>query len=158
MLKKLFKIKKPVPKTQINQPDPAIIYTSRPGAYGLIMNEAGSIAIIKTSKGYFLPGGGIEANESEEDCIIRECLEEMGMKIKVLKKISENTYFFSSTNSNRHLKIIGHFYECQMQNMLDIPSEADHQLIWLKTNEAVTSLYLDNQRQAVKYFLEIKNL
>lgn len=141
-------------KTQINQPNPTINYISRPGAYGLIINEAGSIAIVKTSKGYFLPGGGIEANESEEDCLIRECLEEIGMKIKVIKKTSASTYFFSSTNLNKHLEIIGHFYECQMENILDIKSEDDHELIWFKANEAVASLYLENQRQAVKLFLK----
>lgn len=140
-------------KTQINQPNPAIHYTSRPGAYGLIMNEVGSIAIVKTSTGYFLPGGGIEGNESEEDCLNRECLEEIGMKVKIIKKICVSTYFFSSTNLNKHLEIIGHFYECQMENILDIKSEDDHELTWFKTNEAVGSLYLDNQKQAVKLFL-----
>lgn len=139
-------------KTQINQPNPAINYTSRPGAYGLIINEAGSMAIIKTSKGYFLPGGGIEANESEEDCLVRECLEEAGLKIKVLEKISTGNFYFFATTTKKYTESIGHFYTCQIIGQSADKTENDHELIWLKPSEAVKLLYLDNQRQAVKLF------
>jgi len=60
-----------------NQPDKNKQYTKRPGAYGIIENDDGLIAVIKTKTGYFLPGGGIEENESPEECLARECLEEI---------------------------------------------------------------------------------
>ena len=63
-----------------------VCYVDRKGAY-LIAIHDGKAAVIKTPKGYFLLGGGIENNETDEDCIMRECLEETGSAVKILKKI-----------------------------------------------------------------------
>lgn len=42
----------------INKPDKYKNYTRRPGAYGIIKNADGLVAIVRTKNGYFLPGGG----------------------------------------------------------------------------------------------------
>ena len=52
-------------------------YVDRKGAY-LIPVHNNKIGVIKTDKGYFLLGGGLDKNESHEDCIKRECIEETG--------------------------------------------------------------------------------
>ena len=57
--------------------DPQLNYFDRAGAY-LIDIKEGKLACVRTPKGYFLLGGGIEAGESHLDCIYRECLEEAG--------------------------------------------------------------------------------
>ena len=33
------------------------------------------------------PGGKVEPNESEEDCIVRECKEELDVELKVIEKV-----------------------------------------------------------------------
>lgn len=53
-------------KFSTNQSDPNKQYLRRPGAYAIIKNAEGLIAIIKTKTGYFLPGGVIESGESPE--------------------------------------------------------------------------------------------
>lgn len=52
---------------------------------------------------YTFPGGGIEANETEEQCVIREVLEELGIDIKPIKKV----YTYENQYS------IEHFYVCE---------------------------------------------
>jgi len=52
---------------------------------------------------YTFPGGGMEENESEEDCVVREVMEEFGMTIKPLKKV----YTYENQIS------IEHFYICE---------------------------------------------
>ena len=138
----------------INTPEPGKTYAKRPGAYAIMPNDQGLLAIIKTNKGYFLPGGGIEKDESEKNCIIRECKEEVGLQVQVLEKICSSTYFFYSPGRKMNIEIIGHFYYCQIKKVLDIASEADHELVWLSPEEAIKLLYLENQKQAVKIFLE----
>jgi len=138
----------------INQPNPGKAYTKRPGAYAIMLGNQNLLAIIKTSKGYFLPGGGIEKDESEEACIIRECLEEIGIKVQILEKICSGNYFFHSPGRKMYIENIGHFYHCKIEKVLDTASEADHELVWLSSDEAIKLLYLANQKQAIKIFLE----
>ena len=62
--------------------DPRLTYRDRPGAY-LIDITDGRLACVHMHLGYLLPGGGIEAGESREDCIRRECLEETGRTVTI---------------------------------------------------------------------------
>lgn len=133
-----------------NEPDKDKQYTKRPGAYGIIENDDNLIAIIKTKTGYFLPGGGIEDNESPEECLVRECLEEIGAEILILENFACGNCYFYSTRIDSDMESIGYFFICQIDKFLDIKTEDDHELIWLNKESAIKLLYLDNQREAVR--------
>lgn len=141
----------------VNQPDKDKQYTKRPGAYGVIKNNDSLIAIIKNKTGYFLPGGGMENEELPDECLRRECLEEIGVEISDLNYFACGNYFFYSTISNVDMESIGYFFTCQIDKFLDMNSEDDHELVWLDIEEAIPLLYLDNQREAVRIFKE-KNI
>ena len=64
----------------------SINYIDRVGAY-LIPVRDSKIGVVKTSKGYFLLGGGLDGDESHEECIKRECLEEIGYAVSVGNKV-----------------------------------------------------------------------
>lgn len=52
-------------------------YVLRPSCYTIIFNSSASnIAVIQKGDRYFLPGGGMEGNETKEECVHRELLEE----------------------------------------------------------------------------------
>ena len=53
-------------------------------------------------KFYTFPGGGLEAGETEEDCVRREVFEEFGLVVKPVKKV----YIYESERS------IEHFFLC----------------------------------------------
>ena len=52
---------------------------------------------------YTFPGGGKEAEESEEECVIREVLEEFGIEVNPIKKV----YVYETDKS------IEYFYVCE---------------------------------------------
>ncbi len=54
-----------------------------------IIEQDGKIlfSLLKQRNQYLLPGGGIDAEESPEDCVCRECLEEVGMVVRPLQKL-----------------------------------------------------------------------
>ncbi|MFH1366632.1 MAG: NUDIX domain-containing protein [Patescibacteria group bacterium] len=136
----------------VNQPEKDKKYFQRIGAYVIIIND-NLLATVKTKTGYFLPGGGLEKNESPENCLVRECLEEIGIKIKVIKKISQGNYYFFSTTKQTDMENIGHFYEGKIESVINVQTEKDHELIWLEPKKAITWLYLKNQQEAVRLFL-----
>lgn len=140
----------------INEADKDKDYIKRPGAYGLIKNHLEAIAIIKTKTGYFLPGGGLDDQELLDECLRRECLEEIGAEIIVLDNFACGNYYFYSTKFNVHMESVGYFFVCKINKFLDVLTEDDHELVWLEPEEAIKLLYLDNQREAVRIFKDTK--
>ncbi len=60
----------------------------------VIIKDGEIILINRVKKGesyWVLPGGGVEANESDEETIKRECKEELGATIRVNKLFFEKT-------------------------------------------------------------------
>lgn len=126
-------------------------YTDRVGAY-LLYVKNGKLAVIKTGKGYFLPGGGIEGNETHQECIIRECLEETGISADV------GEYICSAESFLYHEKIgyfhpIQYYYAGEFPEKVSEPSETDHKLVWIDAELAKEKMKVEQQRWAVKKYL-----
>ena len=132
-------------------------YILRPAVYCLMFNnQKDKIAIIETGNGeYFLPGGGIENNETHEECMKREALEEMGMEIKLGRFIGYAQSYFFSTNECKYYLSEGHFYLCEMGTQVSEPTEENHLLIWVEPIRAVENLVHEHQIWAVNKVLKM---
>lgn len=109
------------------------------------------IAIIQTKDdNYLLPGGGIESNETQEECLKREVHEEMGMEIDIRSFIGCAQRYFYSTNENKYYLSEGYFYLCDMGEPSGKPIEEDHVLKWIDPTQAIESLFHEHQSWAVK--------
>jgi 8-oxo-dGTP diphosphatase len=69
----------PIP--EFGCPATGVEYILRPGGYAVIFSPDGEVAVVATSLGLALPGGGQQAGESPEDAAIRETREECGLRI-----------------------------------------------------------------------------
>lgn len=125
---------------------------TRPGAY-LIAVSSAQIALIRTPKGYFLPGGGLEPGEAHEACILRECLEESGCRVQVGE-------FLCSAESYLLHERIGPFHPVQyfymgafLESVCD-PVESDHTLVWLPCATAAGQMKVEQQAWAVHKAVE----
>ncbi len=127
-------------------------YIKRPAAYCLIFNdEKDKIAIIQTSDGnYFLPGGGIEKNETHQECLVREAMEELGMVIEIGSFIGNAQRYFYSTNEYKYYLSEGYFYLCKMVKQIGEPTEEGHFLKWIEPNQAIESLFHEHQSWAIQ--------
>ncbi|MFZ5858413.1 MAG: NUDIX domain-containing protein [Chloroflexota bacterium] len=122
-----------------------IHYMERPGVYALIENNEGQIAVIETSNGYFLPGGGIDNGESNADALKREILEEIGYQVSGLIEISEAVEYIEALSDKKHYQIHSRFYKVQLGSKVREDVEKDHRLVWLRQEEAVKLLKRQGQ-------------
>ncbi len=132
------------------------IYHDREAAY-VVLLDGDKIAVVKTSSGkLFLPGGKIETGESKEDCIVRECIEEMGAKVTVKEYFAIGERYFYHEASGRCSHAIGHFfYSDEYENVCE-PTEMDEELLWLPYDEAIEGLYHPHHIWAVEYIWNSK--
>ena len=78
----------------------------RERARAIIIHEDKIISMYRERNGrvfYVFPGGGMENNETEEECVVREVIEEFGLTVKPIKKL----YTYENDIS------IEHFYLCE---------------------------------------------
>lgn len=68
---------------------------------------------------YILPGGGQLPGETLEDAVRRECLEEVGLKVKVVRMLYVREYIGKNhTFSKRHKAFhqLEHVFECEVED------------------------------------------
>lgn len=81
------------------------VYLDRMGAY-IVPFSGDKVGLIKTEKGLFLIGGGQNPLETDEQTVIRECLEETGYNAIVGKCVC-------SAEAYMHHPSIGFFHPVQ---------------------------------------------
>ena len=80
-------------------------FLKRKRARAIVVNEDKLVCMYREFDDrvfYVFPGGGMEGNESEEECVIREVYEEFGITVKPIKKV----YVYETEKS------IEYFYLC----------------------------------------------
>lgn len=128
-------------------------YIDRAGAY-LIPVTKGKVGVVKTAKGYFLLGGGLDDGESNEECIRRECLEEIGYTVSVGNKIcSAEMYCEHPTIGYFHP--IQTYYVGELMEQVNVAVEDDHEFVWMDYDEVVDNMYLEMQSWALKQWEKI---
>lgn len=124
------------------------VYLDREGAY-LIPVHNNEIAVIKTAKGFFLIGGGLDKNESHEDCIKRECIEETGCTAVIKEKIcSAETY--TTHPELGYFHPVQSYYVGELKEKVSEPIETDHVLKWVKYDDIKGKMFAEMQNWALE--------
>lgn len=127
-----------------------IDYIQRTGVYAAILNQSkDKLLAVRNGNGhYFLPGGGIEANESHQEGLERELIEETGYSVSIGNYIGNAKQYFMSSK-NEPILNDGNFYICILLEKINNKSEEDHEVIWLEIDEFEHLLFHDHHIWAV---------
>jgi 8-oxo-dGTP diphosphatase len=112
-------------------------YVERRAAYAVIWNDDGRVATVRTYRGHFLPGGGIEDGESDEVGLIREVREECARALAIDARIGEAIQYFGASRGyfeGQHVFFAGRFAS-------EASGPAEHELIWLDAANARAQLF-----------------
>lgn len=141
---------------QFGQPLPGLEYRDRPTAFGLVFHD-GKLACVRVDRGagsyYDLPGGAVDGDETEEQALIREFVEETGMAVRPFDRIAEAAQYFRKS-TGEPLNNRGGFWVAERLSIDPAAKvEADHELVWLHPHTALNELRHDAHAWAVAVWL-----
>lgn len=131
-------------------------YRLRATAFGLVV-QAGRLACVRVDRGegsYFdLPGGAVDGDETEEQAVVREFLEETGMHVRPLSRIAEASQYFRKSDGEP-INNTGGFWTVEPLSLDPAAKvEADHELVFLDPHQALAQLRHDAHAWAVAAWL-----
>lgn len=128
------------------------MYIDREGVYLIPVND-NKIGVIKTYKGYFLLGGGLDENESHEDCVKRECIEEVGYAAVVKEKICSAEAYTTHPELG-YFHPIQSYYVGELKERVSEPTATDHILMWFKYEDIKGKMFAEMQNWALEQIAE----
>jgi 8-oxo-dGTP diphosphatase len=128
---------------QFGTAEPGLDYRLRATAFGLVSHDR-KLACVRVDRGegsYFdLPGGAVEGDESEPQALVREFLEETGLRVRPLTRIGEAAQYFRRSDGEP-INNTGGFWIAERLSLEPAAKvEVDHDLVWLDPREALTHL------------------
>lgn len=109
----------------------------RESARAIVVSDGMILLTYEANTGvYMSPGGGVEANETLEECCKRELREEAGVEVKPLQRfITVNEYCFETL-------YISNYFLCEItgeaeQSLTEIEIEHGARPMWLELDKAI---------------------
>jgi len=144
------------PRLRFGTAEPGLDYRPRATVFGLAVRDGG-LACVRVDRGpgsYFdLPGGAVDGDETEEQALVREFLEETGMTVRPLRRVAEASQLFRKSDGEP-INNTGGFWTAEPLSLDPAAKvEADHELVWLDPHEALARLRHDAHAWAVATWL-----
>jgi ADP-ribose pyrophosphatase YjhB (NUDIX family) len=124
-------------------------YLPRPGAYVILRDALGAVAVVRTPEGTYLPGGGQHPGETLEQAAVREVAEECGLQAEILGRIGVADQLAHSAAEGKFFEKRSTFLRGRVVGRA-VASEADHVLCWLSPAAAEEELSHESHRWAVR--------
>ncbi len=132
-------------------------YKPRPGVYALL-EDRGQLLLTEQDDRWDgpqlqLPGGGIDPGEGPIDALHRECMEEIGWRIAVRRRLGAYRWFVFMPEYDLWAEKICHLYLAHPVRKIAEPTEPDHISLWMPAEEAAARIYSPGDRAFVAEFL-----
>jgi 8-oxo-dGTP pyrophosphatase MutT (NUDIX family) len=113
-------------------PVPGVGHAARHAAYAVVHGRRGLVAAVRTSLGYFLPGGGALDGETLEETVMREVREELAREVRMTGEVVEAVQYFAV--DGHHFRMEAAFLGAEFAGGRSGCSE--HRLVWVRADHA----------------------
>lgn len=130
---------------------PGQAYRMRPGTYAVI-RDGGDVLVTEQAEPqpeFQLPGGGIDPGENPLPALHRECLEETGWRIRVLRRLGAFQRFTYMPEYDLWAQKVCQVYLARPVLRLGDPQEPGHRALWMPVAAAVELLANPGDRHFV---------
>lgn len=143
------------PSLQFGHADDGADYLFRPATFGLVFHDE-KIACVRVTRDtpyYDLPGGAVDGEETEQEALVREFIEEAGMTVRPIERLTEAGQYFRKSDGEP-VNNFGGFWIAEMTELDPARKvEDDHELVWLHPRTALAELRHDAHAWAVAKWL-----
>ncbi|NMC54865.1 MAG: NUDIX domain-containing protein [Chloroflexi bacterium] len=141
----------PIPMPVFGSQQAGLTYHSRLGAYGVVSNPMGQVAVLDLPDGCFLPGGALRNGETHSEALLRELGAQLAQAVEIHKLIAQADEYFTSQPAGEPV-----YLQCNLY-LLELPASGDppaSQVSWLPPAEAIQRLSLACHAWAVREVYE----
>jgi 8-oxo-dGTP diphosphatase len=123
-------------------------YVDRPGAYAVI--REGDDVLVTEQDGeppeFQLPGGALDPGEGALRALHRECLEEIGWRIRVARRLGAFQRFTYMPEYDLWARKVCHVYLARPVVKVGEPAEPGHRAVWMSIPAALGLLAIEGDR------------
>lgn len=128
-------------------------YDFRETCFGIVKVN-NKFLLVKKNNQYSLVGGGLEENETYEECLKREFKEESGYEIVSIKEfVCIDCFWLAMGKYKMESKANIFIVEVNLNNV-GAPSEEGCICKWVEENEILDKLPLPYHKKAIEYFID----
>jgi len=95
---------------------PGVAHRLRPGAYAVVRDVEGRVAIVEEDGDWYLPGGGLEGHETPEEALVREVHEECACGVEIEAPCGEALEFVVN-RAGEPLEVHARYYRARFVGM-----------------------------------------
>lgn len=129
------------------------VYKRRPGAYGVAFDGPDQVLAVRTHRGLFLPGGGVDFGETHDMALLREFAEETGREVAWHGHLATVRQYATNKGGGSLEKICAYFL-VRLEGAASGQLEAGHEPVWLDLDGA-GALTLESDRWAVRLAAQV---
>ncbi|WP_127848451.1 NUDIX hydrolase [Lacticaseibacillus hulanensis] len=137
--------------------NPDYDYVERIGVYAVIPDASGRriLTLAAPNNAIFLPGGGVEPGETDEETLKRELLEEFGVAVTIGPKLGKAAEYFYSHHRETAYYHPATFYAASDIKQVANPLEDFNTLMMMPIDLALAQLKRPTHRYAVAEWLKL---
>lgn len=100
-------------------------------------------------------GGGVEPNETHEECLKREFMEESGYEVTKVTELCTIDCFWLA-GGEWPMESLANIYIVEVSNNHHTPTEDGHEPLWSSINDALALLSLPYHKEAIRQYFNFK--